>query len=64
MWPAAFICEALENILPSEILAKAVVSERWRMLGHIGWMKMERLYVGLRNGIASWRDARGCRIPL
>ena len=48
MWPAAFICEALENILPSEILAKAVVSERWRMLGHIGWMKMERLYVGLR----------------
>lgn len=33
VWPAAFVCEALENILPSEKLAKAVVSERRRMLG-------------------------------
>lgn len=33
MWPAAFVCEALENLQPSETLAKAVVSERRRMLG-------------------------------
>ena len=33
MWPAAFVCEALEDLQPSETLAKAVVSERRRMLG-------------------------------
>lgn len=32
VWPAAFVCEALEAVLPSETLAKAVVSERRRML--------------------------------
>lgn len=33
VWPAAFVREALENILPSETLAKTVVSERRPMLG-------------------------------
>lgn len=33
MWPAAFVCEALEDLQPSETLVKAVVSERRRMLG-------------------------------
>ena len=33
MWPAAFVCEALEDLQPSETLEKAVVSERRRMLG-------------------------------
>lgn len=36
VWPAALACEVLETILPSEILAEAVVSGRWRMVGHIG----------------------------
>ena len=33
MWPAAFVCGALEDILPSEKLEKSIVSERWQMLG-------------------------------
>ena len=53
VWPTAFVCEALENILPSETLANAVFFERWRMVGHIVWMKTERLHVGLGNGITS-----------
>ena len=63
VWPTAFVREALENILPSETLAKAVVSERWRMVWHIVWLKTERLHAGLGNGIASWRDAWRRRIP-
>ena len=61
VWPTAFVCEALEAVLPLETLAKTVVSERWE---RIGWMKTERLHVGLGNGIASERDAWVSRIPL
>ena len=64
VWPAALACETLETILPPEILAEAVVSGRWWMVGHIGRMKTERLHVGLGNCIASGRDAWVSRIPL
>ena len=61
MWPTVFVCEALEAVLPLETLAKTVVSERWEL---IGWMKTERLHVGLGNCIASGRDAWGSCILL
>ena len=58
MWPASFVCEALEAVLPSETLAKAVVSERRRMLG-AHWLD--------ENGTASrkegerYRECAECR---
>lgn len=33
VWPAAFVCEALENLLPLKNLAEAVISARWQALG-------------------------------
>ena len=47
MWPAAFVCEALEDNLPSEKLEKSIVSERWQMLG-AHWLD--------ENGTASRQD--------
>ena len=47
MWLAAFVCEALEVVLPLETLAKTVVSERRRMLG-AHWLD--------ENGTASCKE--------
>ena len=33
VWPAAFVCEALEPLLPLKALAEAVISARWQALG-------------------------------
>lgn len=33
VWPTAFVCEALENLLPLKNLAEAVISARWQALG-------------------------------
>lgn len=52
LWPVAFVCEALEAVLPSETLAKAVVFERRRMLG-AHWLD--------ENGMASRKDGERYR---
>lgn len=52
VWPAAFVCEALEAVLPSETLTKAVVSERRRMQG---------AHWGDENGMASRQEGERYR---
>lgn len=51
-WPAAFVCEALEAVLPLETQAKVVVFERRRMLG-AHWLD--------ESGMASRKDGERYR---
>lgn len=33
VWPAVWVCEVLESLLPLKVLAEAVISARWQALG-------------------------------
>ena len=52
VWPAVWVCEALEPLLPLQKLSEAVISERWQALG-AHWIN--------KKGTASWSEGERYR---